>query len=176
MVTDQPKALRVKHPSDSTSNEQEVIRYTKKLAQIFGLDEQNAEVYSVLSGENRALKKQLEDYHSQHNTLERRVKRLERDVKTLDTELEILKDCADTDTVVDLIQEMIPLLVRDKSLIKNNPSSSSSESSEESDSVERIVEINGRQVRVKRAIPHALAPSAKQRRKVRPRKVKQMVA
>ncbi|CAI2198933.1 19107_t:CDS:1, partial [Funneliformis geosporum] len=81
-----------------------------KLAQIFGLDEQNAEVYSVLSGENRALKKQLEDYHSQHNTLERRVKRLERDVKTLDTELEILKDCADTDTVVDLIQEMIPLL------------------------------------------------------------------
>ncbi|PKK56552.1 hypothetical protein RhiirC2_799776 [Rhizophagus irregularis] len=96
---------------------------------------------------------------------ERRVKRLERDVKILDTELEILKDCADTDTVVDLIQKMIPLLVRDKSLIKNNPSSSSSESSEESDSAERIVKINGRQVRVKRAIPHALAPSAKQRRR-----------
>ena len=63
MVTDQ------KHSSD-VSSEQEVIRYTKILAQAFGLNEQNAEVYSALSGENRALKKQLEDYHSQHNTLE----------------------------------------------------------------------------------------------------------
>jgi hypothetical protein len=34
-------------------------------------------VYSALS---RALKKQLKDYHFQHNTLERGVKRLERDV------------------------------------------------------------------------------------------------
>ena len=38
MVTDQ------KHSSDSTPSEQEVIRYTEKLAQIFGLDKQNAEV------------------------------------------------------------------------------------------------------------------------------------
>jgi len=52
------------HSSDSIYSEQEVIRYTKKLAQIFGLNEKNAEVYTVLSGENRALKKQLEDYHS----------------------------------------------------------------------------------------------------------------
>ena len=37
-----------------------------------------AEVYSALFGENRALKKQLEDYHFQNNTLEKRVKRLER--------------------------------------------------------------------------------------------------
>ena len=58
MATDQ------KHSSDSIASEQEVIRYTKKLAQIFGLNEQNAEVYSALSSENRALKKQLEDYHS----------------------------------------------------------------------------------------------------------------
>ena len=57
-----------KHSSDSTPSEQEVIRYTKKLAQIFGLNEQNAEVYTALSSENRALKKQLEDYHSQYNT------------------------------------------------------------------------------------------------------------
>ena len=56
MVTDQ------KHSSD-ISSEQEVIRHTKKLAQTFGLNEQNAEIYSALSGENRALKKQLEDYH-----------------------------------------------------------------------------------------------------------------
>ena len=68
MVTDPPKALRVKHPSDSTSSEQEVIRYTKKLAQIFGLNEQNAEVYSV-SEEIRALVKRLDDYYSQHKKL-----------------------------------------------------------------------------------------------------------
>ena len=82
-----------KHSSDSIASEQEVIRYTKKLAQTFGLNEQNAEVYSALSGENRALKKQLEDYHSQHNALEKRVKRLERDVKSLETELEDLDEC-----------------------------------------------------------------------------------
>ena len=86
MITDQ------KH-SFNTSSEQEVIRYTKILAQAFGLNEQNAEVYSVLSGENRALKKQLEDYHSQYNTLEKRVKRLERNVKSLETELEDLNEC-----------------------------------------------------------------------------------
>ena len=87
MTTDQ------KYLSDSITNEQEVIRYTKKLAQIFELNKQNAEVYSALSSENRALKKQLEDYHFQHNTLEKRVKRLERDVKSLETELENLNEC-----------------------------------------------------------------------------------
>ena len=46
------------HSSDA-SREQEVIRYTKILAQAFGLNEQNAEVYSALSNENKALKKQL---------------------------------------------------------------------------------------------------------------------
>jgi hypothetical protein len=45
MVTDQ------KHSSD-ISSKQEVIRYTKKLAQAFGLDKQNAKVYNMLSGEN----------------------------------------------------------------------------------------------------------------------------
>src|ERR1043166_5778776 len=86
MVTDQ------KHSSDA-SREQKVIKYTKILAYAFGLNEQNAEVYSALSSENRALKKQLKDYHSQHNTLEKRVKRLERDVKSLETELEVLNEC-----------------------------------------------------------------------------------
>ena len=81
MVTNQ------KHSSDSTHSEQEVIRCTEKLAQIFGLDKQNAEVYS----ENRTLKKQLEDYHSQHNTLEGRVKRLE----SLKIKLEDLDECVD---------------------------------------------------------------------------------
>ena len=50
MVTDQ-------NNSSDASREQEVIRYTKILAQSLGLNEKNAEVYSALSGENRALKK-----------------------------------------------------------------------------------------------------------------------
>jgi hypothetical protein len=105
MVTDQ------NHPSDSISNEQEVIRYTKKLAQIFGLNEQNAEVYSALSGENRALKKQLEDYYSQHSILEMRVKRLERDVGSLKVELEDLEssssESSSSDFDIDEIVKMI---------------------------------------------------------------------
>src|ERR1051325_123331 len=107
MVTNQ------NHSSDVFS-EQEVIRYTKKLAQIFGLNEQNAEVYSALFGENRALKKQLKDYHSQHNTLEKRVKRLERDVKSLETELEVLDKCVDRETLVNIIHEIVPSLIGKK--------------------------------------------------------------
>src|SRR6266480_1704504 len=108
MVTDQ------KHSSDSMASEQEVIKYTKKLAKLLGLDEQNAEVYTALSGENRALKKQLEDYYSQHNTLEKRVKRLERNVKSLETELEDLDECVDSETVVGLIHEIVPSLIGKK--------------------------------------------------------------
>ncbi|PKY53491.1 hypothetical protein RhiirA4_471736 [Rhizophagus irregularis] len=123
MVTDQ------KHSSD-ISSEQEAIRYTEKLAQAFGLNEQNAEMYSTLSGENRSLKKQLEDYHSQHNSLERRVKRLERDVGSLKIKLQDLDEYVDRETVVDLIHEIVPTLINKKS----RGSSYSSESSEESDS------------------------------------------
>jgi hypothetical protein len=147
MVTDQ------NHPSDSMYNEQEAIRYIEKIAKLLGTDKQNAEVYITLSDENRVLKKQLKEYHSQHNTFERKVKRLERDVKALD-------DCLDTDAVVDLIQEIVPLLVKEKSLIKNNPSSYSSESFEESNSNGRLQSngiIKGShkcQVRKKKAVPH----------------------
>ena len=102
MITDQ------NHSSD-ISSEQEVIRYTKKLAQIFGLNEQNAEVYSALSSENRALKKRLEDYYSQHNILERRVKRLERDVKSLETELEDLDECKVPPICLSLPKNLIQL-------------------------------------------------------------------
>jgi hypothetical protein len=50
MVTDQ------NHSSSSdVSSEQEVIRYTEKLAQTLGLNKQNAEIYSALSGKIRAL-------------------------------------------------------------------------------------------------------------------------
>ena len=65
MATDQ------KHSSDSIASEQEVIRYTETLARAFGLDKQNAVVYSVLSGENKALEKKLDDYYSQHKKLKR---------------------------------------------------------------------------------------------------------
>src|SRR6266496_6072541 len=99
MVTDQ-------NNSSDASREQEVIRYTKILAQTLGLNEQNAEVYSALSSDNRALKKQLEDYYSQYNTLEKRVKRLERNVKSLETELEDLDECVDSETVLGLIHEI----------------------------------------------------------------------
>ena len=84
MVTDQ------KHSSDSTPTEQEVISYTKKLAQMFGVNEQNAEVYSVLSGENRVLEKRLDDYYSQHKKLKKKVNRLEECVKWLDGDVDKL--------------------------------------------------------------------------------------
>src|SRR6266498_2498684 len=135
------------HSSDSIHSEQEVIRYIKKLAQIFGLNEQNAEVYTALSGENRILKKQLEDYHSQHNTLERRVKRLEKDVKSLETELEDLDECVDRETLVDLIQEIVSLLIGKKGKVLF-------ESFEDSDSDEIIERSHRYQVREKKDVPH----------------------
>src|SRR2546423_3603394 len=84
MVTDQ------KHSSDSIANEQEVIRHTKKLAQIFGLNEQNAEVYSALSSENRALEKRLDDYYFQH-------KELKKEVNCLGKHIEGRVDCLNDD-------------------------------------------------------------------------------
>ena len=80
----------------------------------------------------------MEDYYSQHNILERRVKRLERDVKSLETELENLDECVDRETVVDLIQEIVPSIIDKKG----------KGSSEESDSVKTIV------IRENEAIPH----------------------
>ncbi|UZO28451.1 uncharacterized protein OCT59_021973 [Rhizophagus irregularis] len=129
MVADQ------NHSSDSTPTEQEVIRRTEKIAKLLGTDKQNAEVYITLSDENRVLKKQLEEYHSQHNTLERRVKRLERDVKYLD-------ECVDRGDVVDLIHEIVPSLISKKGPKGDVHKDSyySSESSEDSDSVE-IIEV-----------------------------------
>ena len=84
MVADQ------NHSSDSIHSEQEVIRYTETLARAFGLDKQNAVVYSVLPGENRALEKKLDDYYSQHKKLKKRVNRLEERVKWLDGDVDEL--------------------------------------------------------------------------------------
>jgi hypothetical protein len=184
------------HSSD-ISSEQEVNRYTEKLAQTFGLNEQNAEVYNTLpsitdfgrikgknmtdtkkdylfsppavrlkeeqgGSENRTLKKQLDDYHSEYISLKRTVKRLERDVKCLEREIEDLDECVDKDTVVDLIHEIVPSLINEK----GRSSSYSSETSEESDSVETYV------VRERKAVPYKQRRKGSQRDQARPRKVK----
>ncbi|CAI2181695.1 4745_t:CDS:2 [Funneliformis geosporum] len=63
-------------------------------------------MYNALSIENRILKKQLKDYYFQPNTLERRVKRLEKNVRSLKVELKDLDECIDKKTMVDLIQDI----------------------------------------------------------------------
>ena len=101
----------------------------------------------------------MEDNHSQHNTLEKRVKRLERDVKSLETKLEDLDECVDRETLVDIIHEIVPSLIGKK----GKGFSYSSESSEESDSVDTYV------IRERKDVSH------KQRRRARLRKVKRVV-
>src|SRR5436190_21855352 len=96
-----------KHSSDSALSEQEVIRHTKKLAQIFGLNEQNAEVYKALSGQIWALEKRLEDYHFEYVKLKRKVNLLE-------AELGDLNECVDRKTMVNIIHEIAPLIIDKK--------------------------------------------------------------
>ncbi|PKC01338.1 hypothetical protein RhiirA5_426880 [Rhizophagus irregularis] len=167
MATDQ------KHPSDSTHSEQGVIYppSTEKIAQL------NTEVRNRVFSITEELKKQLEDCHPQYNTLEKRVKRLERNVKFLETETEDLDECVDRETVVDLIHEIVPSLISRRGLKGNRNFSYTIETdtSEESDSGEIVEESHGYQVREKKAVPYALATLAKQRRRVRPRKVKRFV-
>jgi hypothetical protein len=83
----------------------------KAKAWLLGLNEQNAEAYSVFFHENSALKKELKYYHSQHNTLERRVKILERGVGSLKVELEDLEsssfESSSSDSDIDEIVKMI---------------------------------------------------------------------
>jgi len=167
MVTDQ------KHSSDSIASEQEVIRHTKKLAQIFRLNEQNAEVYSVLSSENRALEKRLDDYYSQHKELKKEVNRLgkyiEERVDCLNDdvdELFAIECCNCSKESINSSSESSPSAPNIK---KCKGSSYSSESSEESDLVEIIKGSHRVEVREKKDVPH------KQRRKARPRRVKRFV-
>src|SRR5436305_9094111 len=89
------------------SSKREVIKYTKKLAQIFRLNEQNAEVYSALSNENRALEKRLDNYHFEYVKLKRKVNLLE-------AELEDLNECVDRKIMVNLIQEIVLSLISKK--------------------------------------------------------------
>ena len=129
-----------KHSSDSALSEQEVIRHTKKLAQIFGLNKQNAEVYKALSGQIWALEKRLEDYHFEYVKLKRKV-------NSLEAELDDLDECVDRKTVVNLIHEIVLSLIgkKGKALCC---SFYLSDSSEESDLVKIIV------IRENEAIPH----------------------
>src|SRR6266498_5621752 len=162
MVTDQ------KHSSNSIANEQEVIRYTKKLAQIFRLNEQNVEVYSALSSENRALEKRLDDYYSQHKELKKEVNHLE---KYIEERVDCLKDDVDELFAIECCncsKESINSLSA-PNIKKGKGSSYSSNSSEESDLVEIIEGPHRVQVREKKDVHH------KQRRKARPRKVKRVV-
>jgi hypothetical protein len=75
---------------------------------------QNAETYNVFFHENSALKKDLKYYHSKYISLKKMVERLEKDVGFLKIELEDLDECVDKDTVVNLIQEIVPLLIGKK--------------------------------------------------------------
>src|SRR6266498_3166714 len=87
MITDQ------KHSSDSTRDlekDYQNIRRTEKLAWLLGLDKQNAEVYDVLSGRNRTLEKELDDYYSQHKKLKKSVNQLKERVKWLDGDIDEL--------------------------------------------------------------------------------------
>ena len=77
----------------------------------------------------------------------------------------------DRETVVDLIHKIVPILINEKS----KGSAYLSESSEDSDSVEIIERSHGYRVREERAVPYAFAPLARQRRRARPKKVKQLV-
>ncbi|PKB94297.1 hypothetical protein RhiirA5_439115 [Rhizophagus irregularis] len=136
MVTDQ------NHSSDSTPIEQEVSRYEKIAKRIADMD-------SALSEKMGALDEKMDNYYSEYK---KSVKRLERDVGSLEDGLEnldeyVVKDldeCVDRETVVDLIHEIVPSLIGKKGS-------------------------RGAVLRKSEDIPH------KQRRKARPRKVKQIV-
>ena len=125
--------------SSNIFSKQKVIRYMKKLVQIFELNEQNAKVYNMLFNKNRILKKQLKDYYFQYNILRRKIKRLERDVKFLKMELEDLNECVNRNTVVNLIYEIILILISEKDSKKNKNIFYSSKSSKDSDLVKTIV-------------------------------------
>ncbi|CAG8516066.1 9369_t:CDS:1 [Racocetra persica] len=131
MTTDQ------KHSSDGTLNEPEDTRRIEKIAKLFGLDEQNIEVYKALFGQIWELEKKSEDYYSKYKKLKRRVNLLKAEIEDLDK-------CIDKETLVDLIQEMVPLLIIRKykkrgllcePLNRSDSSLSDSSSSEDSETI-----------------------------------------
>src|SRR6266498_191884 len=155
MVTNQ------KHSSDSIASKRKVFRYEKIANRI-------ADMHSALFGKMGALDEKMDNYYSEYK---KSVKRLERDVKSVESELDDLDECVDRETVLDLIHEIVPSLIGKKGPkgAVHKGSSYSSDSSEESDLVEIIEGPHRVQVREKKDVHH------KQRRKARPRKVKRVV-
>ncbi|RGB21994.1 hypothetical protein C1646_776858 [Rhizophagus diaphanus] len=114
-------------------------------------DKQNAEAYSALFSIREALKKDTKGIHPQYNTLEKRVKRLEKDIRSLKIEFGDLDECVDREAVIDIIHEIVLSLIGKKGsrgAVHRGSSSYSSESSEGSDSVKTIV------IRKSEDIPH----------------------
>ena len=107
----------------------------------------------------------MDNYYSEYK---KSVKGLERDVRSVESELEDLDECVDRETVVDLIHEIVPSLIGKKSKA-SCCSFYLSDSSEESNLVDTHV------IRKRKDIPHAFAPMVKQGRRIRPRKVKRVV-
>ena len=67
----------------------------------------------MLSSENRALEKRLDDYHFEYVKFKRKVNLLEAKVEVLNEYVE-QDECVDRKTVVDLIQEIVPSLIGKK--------------------------------------------------------------
>ncbi|GES82693.1 hypothetical protein GLOIN_2v1798501 [Rhizophagus clarus] len=89
--------------------------------------------------------KKLDDYNFEYISLKRTVKRLEKYVKFLESELDILDECVDRETVIDLIHEIVLSLISKRGLKRNRNFSYTIETdtSEESDSGEIVEESHG---------------------------------
>ncbi|RGB28977.1 hypothetical protein C1646_672809 [Rhizophagus diaphanus] len=146
--------INQKHSFNSIASEQEVIPNTEKIAQLLETDKQNAEAYSALFSIREVIKNDTKGIHSQYNTLEKRVKRLEKDIRSLKIELGDLDKCVNKETVVDLIHKIVPILINEKS----KGSAYSSEFSEDSDSVE-IIELKAFRAKYLRALTNILPKS-----------------
>src|SRR5437762_13153977 len=95
MVTDQ------KHSSDSIASELEVFRYEKIANRI-------ADMHSALSKKMGALDEKMDNYYSEYK---KSVKRLERDVRFVESDLD---ECVDRETVLDIIHEIVSSLIGKK--------------------------------------------------------------
>ena len=124
------------HSSDSIHSEQEVIRRTENIAKLLELNEQNIEVYKVLFRQIWELEKQLENYHFKYIKLKRRV-------NSLKAEIEDPNECADMETVIDLIHKIVFSIIAKKgpkgAMHKKGSSYLSKSSEEEFDSVKTII-------------------------------------
>ena len=102
-----------KHPFDSIASEQKDIRGTEKTAWLFELNEQNARAYKALSRQIQEFEKKLNNYHSEYNSFKKTVRRLERNEE--DLYIQLLDECVDRETVVDLIHKIVSILINEKS-------------------------------------------------------------